>query len=123
LKEGKGMGGREDQEKARLIAVFGGMVDELRAWRAQHADASFDEIAAQVTPRRRALMGEVLEALARQPGSGMVAEGVVCEQCGQAMAYKGEPVREIEHYLEGETELKRAYYYCPACEAGLFPPG
>lgn len=117
------MGGREDQEKARLLEVFGGMVDELRAWRAQHAEASFDEIAAQVTPRRRALIGELMVALARQPGSGMVAEGVVCEQCGQAMEYKGEPVREIEHYLEGETELKRAYYHCPACEAGFFPPG
>ena len=117
------MGGHEDQDKRRLIEAFGEMVDELREWRTQHSDASFDEIAAQVTQRRRALMGELLEALARQSGSGMVPEGVACEQCGQVMAYKGEPVRQIEHYLEGETELKRAYYYCPACKAGLFPPG
>ena len=53
------MGGREDQEKGRLIEMFGGMIDELRGWRAQHGEASFDEIAAQVTRRRRALMGEL----------------------------------------------------------------
>jgi hypothetical protein len=123
MKEGRGMGGREDQEKGRLIEMFGGMIDELRGWRAQHGEASFDEIAAQVTPRRRALMGELLEALARQPGSGMVPEGVACERCGQAMEYKGEPGRQIEHYLEGETDLKRAYYYCPRCKVGFFPPG
>jgi hypothetical protein len=95
------------------------MVDELQAWREQHAEASFDEIAAQVTPRRRALMGELLEALACQHGSGMVAEGLACEQCGQALEYKGEPARDAEHHLEGEIELKRAYYYCPRCEARI----
>jgi hypothetical protein len=117
------MGVEEEKEKARLQQAFGEMVDELQGWRAQHADASFDEIAAQVTPRRRTLVGELLEALARQAGSGMEPEGVACEGCGQAMEYKGEPERQIEHYLEGETELKRAYYYCPTCKAGLFPPG
>jgi len=108
------MGVQEEKEKARLQQAFGEMVDELQTWREQHAEASFDEIAAQVTPRRRALMGELLEALACQHGSGMVA---------QALEYKGEPGREVEHYLEGEIELKRAYYYCPRCEAGIFPPG
>jgi hypothetical protein len=117
------MGVQEEKEKARLQQAFGEMVDELQAWRAQHAKASLDEIAAQVTPRRRALIGELLEALARQHGSGMVAEGLACEQCGQGLEYKGEPGRDVEHYLEGEIELKRAYYYCSRCEAGIFPPG
>jgi hypothetical protein len=52
----------------------------------------------------------------------MVAEGLMCEQCGQALEYKGEPGREVEH-LEGESQLKRAYYYCSRCAAGIFPPG
>jgi hypothetical protein len=51
-----------------------------------------------------------------------VPEGQVCPGCGGQMVYKGEPERQIEHYLEGETELRRAYYYCPLCERGLFPP-
>jgi hypothetical protein len=52
------MGVQGEQEKARLHQAFDEMVDELQAWREQHAEASLDEIAAQVTPRRRALMGE-----------------------------------------------------------------
>jgi hypothetical protein len=68
-------------------------------------------------------MGEVLEVLARQHGSGIVAEGRICAGCGQAMSYKGELKRDVEHYLEGETELERAYYYCAHCEGGIFPPG
>jgi hypothetical protein len=117
------MGVQEDKEKARLQQAFGDMLDELQAWREQHAQASFDEIAAQVTPRRRAVMSQVLEAMARQQGSGMVPEGLMCEECGQALEYKGELARHVTHYLEGETDLKRAYYYCPHCEAGIFPPG
>jgi hypothetical protein len=117
------MGIQEEKEKARLEEAFGEMLDELQAWREQHVEAGFDEIAAQVAPRRRALMGQVLGALARQHGSGFVPEGLICEQCGQALKYKGELDRDIEHYSEGETELNRSYYYCPRCEAGIFPPG
>lgn len=112
-----------DKEKARLRQCFEQMYDELWAWREEHPEATFDEIAAQVTPRRRGVMAEVLAVLARQHGSGQVAEGRLCPECGEPMVYKGEPKREIEHYLEGETELSRAYYYCPPCERGVFPPG
>jgi hypothetical protein len=116
-------GEQQDKEKERMMQAFGEMVDELREWREEHGEASFDEIAAQVTPRRRKIVGELLEVLAYQQGSGMVAEGRVCEECGQEMRYKGELTREVEHYLEGETELERAYYYCAHCEGGIFPPG
>lgn len=111
-----------DKEKGRLMDAYAEMIEELRAWREENSEASFDEIAAQVTPRRRKMMGELLEVLARQHGSGMVPEGLECEVCGQLMRYKGELSRAVEHYLEGETELERAYYYCAHCEGGFFPP-
>ena len=117
------IGVKGDKDKERIISAVEQMYDELQAWREGHPEASFDEIAAQVTPRRRALIGELLGVLARQHGNGVVPEGRVCEGCGQAMRYKGEFRREVEHYLEGETELERAYYYCAHCEGGIFPPG
>lgn len=111
-----------DKEQAEFMVAVAAMYGELRAWRAKHPGASFDEIAAQVTPRRRALMGQLLEQLARQHGDGEVVEGVNCPECGQAMSYKGKPGRDVLH-KEGPSELERAYYYCAQCETGLFPPG
>ena len=110
------------KEKVRLQAEFEGMWEELWQWREAHPEATIDEIVRQVTPRRRALMGELVVQLAKQIGSGVSIEGLVCEQCGEVLAYKGEPKRDVLH-LEGEAELSRAYYYCDRCKAGLFPPG
>jgi len=113
---------QQEREKERFMNASAKMYNELREWREQHPEASFDEIVAQVTPRRQELMGELLAQLALQHGSGQVTEGLVCEKCGTVMEYKGEPKRDVEH-LEGETELYRAYFYCPHCEGGVFPPG
>ena len=44
----------------------------------KHPEASFDEIAAQVTPRRRRIMGKLLAHLASQHGAGEEIEGLVC---------------------------------------------
>jgi hypothetical protein len=115
-------GRRQEGNKEQLLGQFETMYEELYEWREAHAEASFDEIANRVTPLRRVLIGELLEQLARQHGSGQVAEGMKCEVCGEVMAYKGEPKRDVEH-LEGESKLKRAYYYCARCEGGIFPPG
>ncbi len=106
---------------ARLVELVEAMDDELYEWRAQHPDASLDEIVTQVTPRRRRLMGEWVKQLACQEGHGVVVEGLSCPHCGQPLVYKGDPPRTLEH-LEGETELRRAYYHCPACRTGFFPP-
>ena len=97
---------QREKAKAELQQAIGQMYDELWQWREEHPQASFDEIAAQVTPRRRAVVAEMLKALAGQHGLGQEVEGKRCPECGGAMEYKGEPKREIEHYLEGETELR-----------------
>jgi hypothetical protein len=91
----------------------------LQAWREQHLDASFDEIADQVSPRRRVLMGKLLKQLAVKADERMAAP--LCAECGEAMRYRGTPGREVGH-REGEVGLERAYYYCDHCQAGLFPP-
>jgi hypothetical protein len=111
-----------EKEQAEFMATVAEIYEELRQWRADHPGASFDEIAAQVTPRRRELRGQLLAQLAGQHGDGGVIEGLACPECGQAMSYKGTPRREVLH-KEGTTELVRAYYYCAQCKAGLFPPG
>ena len=110
-----------DVEKATFMEAAEAMYEELRAWRETHPEASFDEIASQVTPKRRELMGELLEQLAKQQGDGRYAEAS-CPTCGSEMKASGQRVRRIVH-AEGEAEVERAYHHCPECGSGLFPPG
>jgi hypothetical protein len=108
------------QEKAAFVRGAETMYEELRAWHAAHPEASFDEIAEQVTPRRRELMGLLLKQLAQEADERVIAP--VCEQCGEPLTYKGTPSRGVSHG-EGEMRLERAYYHCAACGSTLFPPG
>lgn len=114
-------GAQRTEDKRRWQEMAAEMYEELAAWREQHPEASFDEIAHQVTPRRQALMGELLTQLACQHGQGEAAEGLSCAECGHRLVYKGKPQRAVGH-LEGEMRLRRAYYYCPQCRTGVFPP-
>jgi hypothetical protein len=109
-----------EQEKAEFLRAAEAMYEELHGWREQHLDASFDEIADQVRPRRRKLVAKLLEQLAVKADERI--EAPVCEQCGKALSYRGKPEREVSH-REGDVELKRAYYYCDSCGQSLFPPG
>lgn len=111
-----------EKQRAGFLAAAGELYDEVSGWRDEHPEASFDEIVAQVKPKRRALMGELLTLLALQAGSGEVAEGRQCEQCGETMRYKGKLKRMAVHG-EGDSSLNRAHYYCARCQSGLFPPG
>jgi hypothetical protein len=110
-----------DALRQELSGLIEGMVDELYEWRTLHPDASLDEIAAQVTPRRRRAMGALMARLACLDGDGTALDGLSCPHCGQPLVYKGAPARTCEH-SEGDVPLKRAYYHCPACQAGFFPP-
>jgi hypothetical protein len=108
-----------EQEKAEFVRAAETLYDELRTWRGMHPEASFDEMAAQVTPRRRELMGLLLKQLAQERDERIATP--VCAQCGETMTYKGTPPRGVSH-SEGEIRLERAYYYCTACGSTLFPP-
>lgn len=119
IKRGAKMGRAE--EKAAFLREAEAMYEELRVWRDAHPEASFDEMAAQVTPRRRELMGLVLQQMAVQQGDGRYAEAT-CPECGAQMAASGRRKRAVVH-AEGETAIERAYHHCAACGSGLFPPG
>jgi hypothetical protein len=108
--------------REQLLTVFEEMCDELCEWRKLHPDASLDDIAAQLRPRRRRVMGQVLSRLACQEGNDRSVEGVMCPCCGQRMVYKGDPPCTKEH-PEGEITLRRAYYHCRSCKEAFFPPG
>lgn len=112
-----------EERKAAALGVMSGMVDELEAWYDAHPEASFEELEGEARRLRRRMMGSLLEVVINGRDSGQQAEAPVCEGCRSQMRFKGYRRRRIAG-LEGESELARAYYVCPACEGQtLFPPG
>ncbi len=111
----------ETSRKEEFVAEAEAMYVPLRRWRAEHAEASFDEIGDQVTAERQRLMAKLLGELAAQPEEEwMGAE--VCSSCGRELTPKGKRRREVGH-LEGEVQVEREYHYCDECQSGFFPPG
>jgi uncharacterized protein with PIN domain len=94
------------------------MHQRLRAWRRAHAEASFDEIAEQVSQERKVLLGKLLAELASD--TEVTALDPLCPSCGGAVEHKGQKKRQVLH-REGEVQVARDYYYCPACRQGFFP--
>jgi uncharacterized protein with PIN domain len=94
------------------------MHQRLRAWRRAHPEAAFDEIAEQVSQERKALLGKLLEELASE--AEVAALDPACPKCGGAVENKGKKKRQVLH-REGEVQVERDYYYCPACRQGFFP--
>jgi hypothetical protein len=69
----------------------------------------------------RAKIGEeVTQALVNQQAPVEVP-GPKCQQCGREMHFKGLKKRKMVT-RSGEVEWERPYYYCGACQRGLFPP-
>ena len=96
--------------------------DRYQEWHAAHPEATFDEMEAELGQQRRALLGEVVELSLGQGDLGATPEAPRCEECGQTMVFKGYP-RKTVHGLEVDLEIRRAYYVCPTCGVGVFPPG
>ncbi|MEZ4580404.1 MAG: hypothetical protein R3A10_01895 [Caldilineaceae bacterium] len=90
------------------------MFDRLHVWRAQHPEASFDEIAAEVTPQRRQLMGLLLCCLATQHGDGRYAT-LACPTCHMPMKSSGLRKRQVVH-PEGDASNVRTTM--PLCASG-----
>ena len=110
---------RAEQRGSEFGAEAVAMAERLRAWRRAHPEATFDEIAEQVSQERKQLMGGLLSELSAEAQPGPLDPK--CGGCGGGLVYKGKKSREVLH-REGQVRLSRDYYYCPACRQGIFPP-
>lgn len=105
---------------------FEGVVQALREWRQAHPQATFDEIDAAVQRHFAPVQAEVVAELSQTPQEEGEAEPVPtprCPQCGRPMQAHGARRRRVPTRQGQAILLRRAYYGCPACGAGLFPPG
>ena len=96
--------------------------DRFNAWHRAHPEATFDEMEEELGRQRRAVLGNFLELTLRQGDLGATPETLCCPKCGKLMDFKGYPTKKV-HGLEADVKIPRAYYHCPACKVGFFPPG
>jgi len=101
--------------------------EQLRQWRRDHPQATFDEIDAEVEHQYAMLEAEVVAELSAAGAVGVVAtqepKVVTCPQCQSPMHRRGQRTRQVPTRRGRPAALTRDYYVCPACGTGLFPPG
>lgn len=117
---------------AEVEARWQGLADEvltgMKEWRLQHPKASLREIEAALDERlsrvrARMLQDLALASAAADLGAAGPGERPVCPGCGQGLEARGQHARELTTYHDRTIRLERSYAVCPACGAGLFPPG
>jgi ribosomal protein S27AE len=112
----------------RWQALSAEILRELQAWRTAHPKATFREIETAVEPRISRLRARLLEDAAqasptRDWTEGAAGERPACPDCGQPLGARGQDTRTLTVPGEQPVRLRRRYGVCPACGAGLFPPG
>lgn len=111
----------KSEARAAYLEAAEHLWDAFNAWYEVHPEATFDEMEQELGRLRRVLMGDTLVLALQQGDLGASVEPPVCERCGQKMGFQGYRRKEV-HGLQGDSQIPRAYYLCPHCDAGLFPP-
>jgi hypothetical protein len=110
------------EAREEFLARAGELWDVFDAWYKANPEATFDEMEAQLGHQRREVLGRLLELRLREDNLGARPEAPRCQRCGEPMVFKGYPTKTVQG-LEVDVKIARAYYKCPTCKVGVFPPG
>ena len=94
-------------------------------WRAAHPQATLAESEQAVDEQMNRLRARMIEqaAQASAAAESEASQGLVCEQCGQALQARGRARRRWQTHGGQQVEVERTYVTCPQCGGGFFPPG
>jgi hypothetical protein len=109
------------EAKARFLRGMEELWDRFDAWYRANPEATFDEMDKELGRQRRTVLGQMLELRLRQDDLGATPEAPLCDRCGKRMVFKGYPTKRVQG-LDVEAEISRAYFHCPTCKVGSFPP-
>ncbi len=100
-------------------------VAAVAQWRMAHPKATLAEIEQAVDEHMNRLRAQMIEqaAQASAVAESEVTQGLVCEQCGQALQARGRARRRWQTQGGQQVEVERTYVTCPQCGGGFFPPG
>lgn len=117
---------KDDQSVSAWHELGAKVLLEMERWRHGHPRATFAEIEAAVEDRLAALRAELIQQEIAMRVQGETADGlerVACEACGHLVEPRGTRERAVTVRGNRPVRLRRRYVVCPACRAGLFPPG
>ena len=94
-------------------------------WRVAHPQATLAEIEQAVDEQLNRLRARLIEqaAQASAAAESEASQGLVCDQCGQALQARGRARRQWQTHGGQQVEVERTYVTCPPCGGGFFPPG
>jgi YgiT-type zinc finger domain-containing protein len=102
------------------------VIEGMKAWRQEHPKATMKGIETRLDEQLARLRAKMLQDTAlvsqvREWSGG--TEAVKCPECGTELKARGQQKRTLQTNGGQEVVLEREYGECPACGAGLFPPG
>jgi len=109
------------QKKSEMLAYSEELIEELLDWEERNPRPNLEQMEEEILKLRKRLGEEMVKVIAEGQEARQPVASPRCEQCGQAMRYKGEKKKAVESRL-GTIELVRGHYYCNDCKSGLFPP-
>ncbi len=94
-------------------------------WQQEHPTATLAEIEETMDRHVMVLRAQLLQEVAqqREPTPGASPSSVPCPKCGTRMQARGHRKRSLQTQGDQRVTLKRAYFTCPDCGYGFFPPG
>lgn len=100
----------------------------MREWRLQHPKATLRKIETELDARLHRMRACMLEDLALASSAAdwaatPPAQQPTCPDCGAPLRLRGANTRTLQTHGGEALTLTRQYGSCPACGAGLFPPG
>jgi NADH pyrophosphatase NudC (nudix superfamily) len=128
MSEGGAVMAQAQQRTADWAALAEAAFSEVTAWRQRHPKATLREVETTIDERLAKLRAQMLQDTALASAAADLAgvaveERPVCPDCGQRLQPRGQQVRHLTTAHEQPVVLRRSYATCPACGAGLFPPG
>ena len=111
-----------EEKKTKMMVRQEEAIDELLDWEERNERPNLTQIEDIVLKLRKDIGEGMTEEMLAEMGGKTPVPGPACPECGKEMRLKGEFRKQIEGRM-GEVDYERSYYYCPACEEGIFPPG
>ena len=108
--------------ETKLMQVAQEVVTELLDWAEATQAPNLTQIEEEILSLRKRLSEEMAETVIEAQEATRPVPGPHCSTCGREMSYKDIKPNTVESRV-GSLTLERGYYYCPTCQAGLFPPG